>query len=73
MILCRLGGSDTFFCANTLILLRTTSIPLRVSGEDVPIIRGVQLKHRLLVRVAQQCMSQAVHTGCLSDTWQTLT
>merc|ERR1711935_531085 len=27
MILCRPGGRVTFFCANILILLRTTSIP----------------------------------------------
>lgn len=32
-ILCRPAGSETFFCANCLILLRTTSMPLRVRAR----------------------------------------
>jgi len=34
MILCRPGGRVTFFCAKALILLRTTSIPLRSAISD---------------------------------------
>ena len=37
--LCRPGGSVTFFCANCLILLRTTSMPLQHASEhdvDLP-------------------------------------
>lgn len=72
MILCRPGGSDTFFCANTLILLRTTSMPLRVSPWHVPVVGRVQLQHRLLVRVAQQGACKAVHARRLTNTGQAL-
>jgi hypothetical protein len=33
-ILWRPGGSVTFFCANILILFRTTSMPLRTCGSN---------------------------------------
>jgi hypothetical protein len=33
-ILCRPGGSVTFFCANILILLRTTSMPLQEQRQQ---------------------------------------
>jgi len=58
-ILCRPGGSVTFCWANSLILLRTTSIPLSngpsknhsaKTGEPTPVVGSIQLQHSLAER-----------------------
>jgi hypothetical protein len=62
-ILCLPGGRVTFFCANALILFRTTSIPLAryqltpTSEADeiqAPFIGRIQLQYTFFIRVSQQ-------------------
>ena len=54
-ILCRPGGSVTFFCANILILFRTTSRPLQMHGSAIiqPIHRATRHQYNIKSRWQQ--------------------
>lgn len=79
MILCRPGGSVTFFCANIFILLRTTSIPLRRTerrevgrARHTPFIRRVEFQYTLFIRITQQLMGQTVYARRFTNPRHTL-
>jgi len=69
--LCRPGGSVTFFCANILILFRTTSMPLRrqwvvlVGWIGLIVGSAQEVRVRSCTRTHARCTKSSAHCGVL--------
>jgi len=81
IILCLPGGKVTFFCANALILPRTTSIPLPAKAKDsgrrneephAPFVRSVELQHALFICIPKKLVCEAVDARCFAYTGHAL-